>query len=215
MSVIPGSLLTPIADAVAASPDPAPPITLLPGVADWEYDVQVSTAPRGLASLDAFASECRARTPAAVPDRCRPVRVVERDGLALYSLSGAWPEADEPAPSLRYDTALIAVLRADGAATQWLSVSILAGMGSVGAVEHFASPAGPLLCVPLRYSGTGAGVGDLWFLADGAGWRQVDNESWLRELALPAGHGVWKGVVVDPATFTARTAVWREGDGNC
>lgn len=51
---------------------------------------------------------------------------------------------------------------------------------------------------------------------DGA-WRSLDIESWTRELArrLPEGLEVWKGIFPDYARLTARTPLWRPGDGNC
>jgi len=85
---------------------------------------------------------------------------------------------------------------------------------------------GEFLVVLGRFFGTGRFTEDFVFLPDRAGgWAQVQGTSfdgegganWWAGLAryLPLGHGVWKGVVVDYATLTGNTAVWRDADANC
>jgi len=85
---------------------------------------------------------------------------------------------------------------------------------------------GEFLVVPGRYTGTGSFIEDRVFMPDhGRGWTEIraaayDQETgdgWLSQLKayLPPGHGVWKGILVDYATLTGTTAVWRDGDANC
>jgi len=84
---------------------------------------------------------------------------------------------------------------------------------------------GEILVVPGRLSGTGAFIEDRVFLPDDAkGWTEVgggvnaeSGTGWIAGLTpyLPPGHGLWKGILVDYATLTGASAVWREGDANC
>jgi hypothetical protein len=104
-----------------------------------------------------------------------------------------------------------------GGARAWVlfEVSIDDGFGDPGLFEYFNSPAGPLLRLPVRLAGSGALNADFYFVwLDGA-WREIDAHSWLRALVLPRGHGIWKGVAVNPVQFAARSDVWRDADGNC
>jgi hypothetical protein len=95
------------------------------------------------------------------------------------------------------------------------SVAIETGFGTTGHIEYFPSPAGPLLRVPVQLSGTGAFNKNFHFLWHNGIWQEIDVEGWLRTIRLPPGFGIWKGVLVNPQTFTARSSVWRDGDGNC
>jgi len=85
---------------------------------------------------------------------------------------------------------------------------------------------GEFLIVPGRYAGTGSFIEDRIFMADhGRGWTEIAaagldlerGKGWIDGLTLflPPGHGIWKGILVDYATLTGTSAVWREGDANC
>ena len=84
---------------------------------------------------------------------------------------------------------------------------------------------GEILVVPGRYAGTGGFIEDRVFLPDdakrwieiGGGVNAENGTGWPDGLKayLPPGHGLWKGILVDYATLTGVTAVWREGDANC
>jgi hypothetical protein len=105
--------------------------------------------------------------------------------------------------------------KASGQVWSLFSVAIEKEFGTTGHIEYFLSPAGPLLKVPVQLSGTGVFNKHFHFLWHGGIWQEIDTQGWLRTMRLPPGHGIWKGVVVDPQAFTARSSVWREGDGNC
>lgn len=79
------------------------------------------------------------------------------------------------------------------------------------------SPAGRVLMVPLRITGSASANDDRYFLHDGGGWVRLDTQAWLEDLAqrLPEGHAVWKGIVLDFERMRAESPVWREGDANC
>jgi len=85
---------------------------------------------------------------------------------------------------------------------------------------------GEFLVVPGRYAGTGSFIEDRVFMADhGRGWTEVkaagldpeSGEGWVEGLKpyLPPGHGIWKGIIVDYATLSGTTRVWRDNDANC
>jgi len=80
-----------------------------------------------------------------------------------------------------------------------------------------STPLGPVLFVPLRFSGTGSLNDDRYLVWREAAWKRLDSTSWHRELTawLPDGHAVWKGVVLDLERMRAETPVWKEHDGNC
>jgi hypothetical protein len=132
-------------------------------------------------------------------------------GYDFLSLAGRWSDDGHPMMS----TELLAREAATGQVRSLFQVAIEAEFGAVGHLEYFSSPAGPLLRVPVRLSGTGAFNRHFHFLWRDGAWREIDAQGWLKAVSLPPDHGIWKGVEVDPRTFTAHTSVWREGDGNC
>jgi uncharacterized protein len=80
-----------------------------------------------------------------------------------------------------------------------------------------ASPVGRLLVVPGHLDGTGnINIGTV-YLYDGAPLRDIDTESWQRDLGrrLPHGWSVWKGIYPRYRTLTASTPIWQTTDGNC
>ena len=115
----------------------------------------------------------------------------------------------------QHGSALLARRLADGQTWNLFEISIDDAVGGTEPLEYFQNPAGPLLRLPVPVSGTGAFNEDFLFLWRDGAWQEIDTQSWLQTLKLPPGHGIWKGVVVDPRTFTARSSVWRDGDGNC
>lgn len=79
-----------------------------------------------------------------------------------------------------------------------------------------------LFHVPGITAGTGAFNADLLFeyLPDDNTWRPVDMGSWDVDGKLPDGLGIWKGVDYSFGEFgwgdmRARTALWKDDDGNC
>lgn len=96
-------------------------------------------------------------------------------------------------------------------------------------VPHLVAHEAILLHVPGYTGGTGAYNADLLFVWGDAGasihrqtWRRIDIESWRADIdaLLPEGLGIWQGVDYDfddwfYDSLTARTPLWREGDGNC
>ena len=76
---------------------------------------------------------------------------------------------------------------------------------------------GPILQMPCHESGTGNINAEAVFAWRDGAWRALDIQSWTADLArrLPAGLQVWKGVYPDYVGLTARSPLWRPGDGNC
>lgn len=87
------------------------------------------------------------------------------------------------------------------------------------------TPDAPLLVVSAGFAGTGSIREDHVFRRDGRRWTPIAASPWPDgdaggwgaglEARLPPGHGVWKGMIIDYATLTATTPVWRDGDANC
>lgn len=77
---------------------------------------------------------------------------------------------------------------------------------------------GTMLYVPIELAGAGHGNMSEYFVLDQQrGWRQLDAQSWLKDLAsrLPPGREIWKGVWPDLETMEATAGLYRPGDGNC
>ncbi|MES2036094.1 MAG: hypothetical protein V4466_18150 [Pseudomonadota bacterium] len=83
--------------------------------------------------------------------------------------------------------------------------------------EVVASPAGPLLIVPSIHGGTGVFNAELIFRPVAGGWRDLEIDAWRKpfDRQLPAGVGVWKGVIYDWKTLTMETMLWKDDDANC
>ena len=83
--------------------------------------------------------------------------------------------------------------------------------------ELVRSVAGPLLVIKAEHLGTGHFNADIVMRRVGGRWRDVDTESWKRELArrLPDGRYIAKGVGYDFEALTAGSWVWTETDANC
>jgi uncharacterized protein len=86
-----------------------------------------------------------------------------------------------------------------------------------GEPSLIASPVGRLLVIPGHLDGTGNINIGLVYLYDGSPLRDIDTESWQRDLGrrLPHGWAVWKGIYPRYRTLTASTPIWQTTDGNC
>lgn len=144
-----------------------------------------------------------------------------------------WVSTREGAPSSLYDsppynyTAVTLSLTARPDAPPFWSAHYWLGVAWFETPYLARNPEyGEFLVVPGRYAGTGSFIEDHLFLANhGRGWTEIraaglDPETgagWIRGLKsyLPPGHGLWKGIRVDYATLTGRSAVWRGDDANC
>lgn len=92
------------------------------------------------------------------------------------------------------------------------------GVAYYDAPRVVRSPAGDLLVLGGAMAGTGNLNIEVVLQRTGRGrWAEVDTQGWLTALParLPGGMGVWKGVYPDYETFTATTALWKDGDANC
>jgi hypothetical protein len=174
-----------------------------------ELGFDVSYDPQSFPSFDAALQDCQSGRVEPAVCEARPIGSL--GGFDFFSLAVRWNEAGLPMMAAE----LLAREATSGKSWTLFWVSLDEGFGTPGHGELFASPAGPLLRMPVRLSGTGAFNHHFLFLWRDRAWQEIDAEGWLQELKLPPGHGVWKGVVVDPRTFTVRSSVWRTGDGNC
>ena len=79
------------------------------------------------------------------------------------------------------------------------------------------NPAGTILHLPIVVDGTGHGNSSEYYLASNGEWERIEAESWLKAVVsqLPPGLEIWKGIWPDLETMTARTGLYRHGDGNC
>lgn len=79
------------------------------------------------------------------------------------------------------------------------------------------TPEGPLLVLPGRQGGTASMNAEMILRPLEGGWRDIDIDAWRPafDKRLPKGLSVWKGVLYDWATLTARTSLWRDTDANC
>lgn len=77
--------------------------------------------------------------------------------------------------------------------------------------------AGTILHLTIVVDGTGHGNSSEYYLASTGEWERIESESWLKDVVsrLPAGLEIWKGIWPDIETMTARTGLYRHGDGNC
>jgi hypothetical protein len=123
-------------------------------------------------------------------------------------------------PDLQGASAVVA--QALGSEPAWIlfEVSIDHGFGAAGPAEFYASPAGPLLRLPVALAGTGGLREDFLFVLRHREWLEIDWAGWVKQLrpeeyGAPSGGAIWKGVWVDPSDFKARTSVWLPGDANC
>ncbi len=85
------------------------------------------------------------------------------------------------------------------------------------APDSVDSPFGRLMLLSAHLSGTGNLNAEHLFRRDRADFVEIDVTSWLGDLQkkIPKGWGAWKGIYPDYRKFTASTALWHEGDGNC
>jgi len=174
-----------------------------------EIGFDVSYESQTYPSLDVALQDCReGRVWQAV---CIAKQVFSIGGYDFISFVASWNEDGRPMMS----TELLAREITSGKTWSLFSVAIETGFGTTGHIEYFMSPAGTLLRVPVQLSGTGAFNKHFHFLWHNGLWQEIDTQGWLRTVRLTPGHGIWKGVVVDLQAFTARSSVWRDGDGNC
>jgi hypothetical protein len=193
--------------SAAAALAEGPTLERLPGADRSAGAYDVSDQPLGHASLEAAIAAC-----AAGGGACAATFLTHLGGASLFGVHGS-----RPGPEGRAESVSAVVVRSGSglAVVQILEVAVGEGFGQAWPAEVFRSPAGQLLRLPVRLAGTGAFNEDLYFLWQPGRWVEIDAQAWKKDLRLPAGHGLWKGVVVDPTAFTARSSVWREGDGNC
>lgn len=119
----------------------------------------------------------------------------------------------------------------DGDRTTGTGVIVLAGDGAAArpltwsadvdtyydTPKILPTPQGILLDLPGYVSGTGNVSAETLFVFRDGGWHEVDITAWIDQLGarLPKDIGAWKGIYPDWRAMTARTPLWREGDGNC
>lgn len=77
------------------------------------------------------------------------------------------------------------------------------------------SPEGKLLLISGYFQGTGNFNASALYLYENGNLQKLDADSWLRDLHLPDGLEIWKGVYPDYKTLTATTSLWRKEDANC
>ena len=200
-------LLFGAADAAGAEPRVVPLHAAPPTSNELGFDVSYES--QTFPSLDAALQDCREGRVARADCDARPI--VAQAGTEIISLAARWAEDGRP----MLGTELLARDTATRRVRTLFRVTIEQSFGATSHIEVFASPAGPLLRVPVLLSGTGAFNRHFHFLWRDGAWQEIDAEGWLRAVALPPGHGIWKGVIMEPRDFTARSAIWREGDGNC
>lgn len=75
----------------------------------------------------------------------------------------------------------------------------------------------PILYVPIRVSGTGAGNASEYYLLKGKEWVLLDTHTWVKELnaKLPAGTYIWKGIWPNLQDRYATVGLYKKGDANC
>ena len=81
----------------------------------------------------------------------------------------------------------------------------------------FQTEHGTFVVFPGRYGGTGNHNADVLYRLDASGVTEIELSSWWStvDARLPEGLGVWKGVDYRWPDLSARTFLWRDGDGNC
>ncbi len=84
-------------------------------------------------------------------------------------------------------------------------------------VRAYDTPAGALLEIAFRASGTGNLNAGAYFLWRNGGWRPLDAQAWITDLQrrLPRGLSVRKGPWPDLDAMTFDSPLWKEGDANC
>jgi len=156
-------------------------------------------------ALATLSSRC---APLLAPGPCRVAssgRVAGGPGLFWQILQGT----DEEAAAV--------VLQAGPAPGQVTPLVWTRGQSvSYAEPEVVQSPAGRILDLGGSMMGTGAFNVEAVFIQSGrTAWTQVDTQGWLRDLKLPAGMGIWKGVYPEFKDFSATTAYWKSSDANC
>ncbi|MEX2648739.1 MAG: hypothetical protein WD673_06970 [Alphaproteobacteria bacterium] len=122
---------------------------------------------------------------------------------------------------------LSAIRLYDAARNPILQLEYNVGYAWIDGVDVVESGDARLLVVRIGHAGSGA----LWnyraFRAHKGGWTPIvaspwgddapDGKGWAEDIAarLPPELAVWKGVLVDFATMTATTSLWRPDDANC
>jgi hypothetical protein len=175
------------------------------------------------------------------PDRpwpvyCEPMEDgrIERAGRAArYQLYAFYEDlaGDQRPPQWVFDLErpyrLSGLRLFDDAGVPLLQIEYNVGTAWIDALEMVESPAGVLLVVRVGHAGSGAILDYRAFRAEGAAWRALrvspwgedapEAKGWADDLAtrLPEGHAVWKGILVDFATMTSTTSLWRPEDPNC
>jgi len=138
------------------------------------------------------------------------------DGRPLLYALYSYPDPAQPESVLL--AGIATVLFAAGA--DGLYVPVFAdrrGVTGCAAPRLYQGPTGVMLHLPCHHHGTGNINFESLYARQGGQWRERDIESWTFDLRerLPRGLEVWKGIYPDYARLTARTPLWRPGDGNC
>ena len=138
------------------------------------------------------------------------------DGRPLRYARYSYPDPARPDAILLAGTAT--VLFAEGADGRWAPVfADRRGVTACAAPRLFRGAQGVTLHLPCHQYGTGNINFESLYAWRGGQWRELDVESWTHALRerLPRGLEAWKGIYPDYRALTARTPLWRPGDGNC
>lgn len=115
----------------------------------------------------------------------------------------------------------------DDAGTRFMSWERNVGVAWAETPRFIERGDGLFLTVPLRFAGSAGLVDDRLFRHDGGTWTAIATAAWPdllmggrgwiddAEARLPAGLAIRDGVVVDFATLTATTLLWRADDAHC
>lgn len=83
--------------------------------------------------------------------------------------------------------------------------------------ELIANSFGTILYLPIHVDGTGAGNISEYYLWDEKSrqWQKLDANSWLKDIKIPPGLAINKGIWPDLKNMTAEAYLYRSGDANC
>lgn len=83
--------------------------------------------------------------------------------------------------------------------------------------EIVTNAAGTFLHLPIHLDGTGAGNMSQYYLWDekAADWQSVESESWTKNLQIPTGLSINKGIWPNLKNMSAEAYLYRAKDANC
>lgn len=192
-----------------------------------------------IAPLRADAAGGALPDPCYDPDRPWPVycerleqgTLGQGDASARYQLYGFYEDlaGDQRPPQWVFDYELpyraSAIRLYDAAGQPLLRLEYDVGLAWIARPEIIDGAAGRLLVVRVGYTGSGANwdyylfgrAGDRWTAIAASPWRDGATPGWGDDIAerLPPDLAVWKGIVIDFATMTATSGLWRPDDANC